>query len=441
MPTFDRREVLRALGAGGLSMTLGRAQEAVPGPTLGARERAALQALVAQQTSFALALHRELSAGRESENTFHSPLSVWTALAMLHAGAQGATRDELAAALRLAKSASGLRLAANPMREGVAALRTLLAATGEGAKLALADAVWFDRGFALNPATREELGATFGADAAGLDFRGAPDAAREHVNRWVAERTAGEIDDLLPPGSVTDLTRLVLTDAIHFLGRWAHPFDAEATREAHFRRPDGSTVAAPFMRLGGAAPLRLASYDAGGAARPLWPAGKGGSTWLELPYVGERVTFVLAMPDAYDGLPALEASLDPETLAKRLAGLAPTRVDVAMPKFGLRPRFELVAPLQRLGVRLAFEAGAADLSGFAAPEEVDRAGLYVTGAFHAAAVTVDEAGTEAAAATGLVVGVKSAPPFVEVARPFLFLIRERESGALLFMGRLTDPSR
>jgi serpin B len=443
MTDFDRRTVLGALGAGVFLHTFGSAWGQAGGvqAPLDERAQAALARLVAQQSTFALELHRALVAPKPDENAFHSPLSVWTALAMLHEGAQGATRDELASALQLPRSASGLRLAADPLREGMAALRRQLDAAREHATLSIADALWFDHGFALNPATVEALRSTFGATAEGLDFRGAPEPARERINDWVEEKTAGKIVDLLPAGVVTPLTRLVLTDAVHFLGLWRSPFDPSATRDSHFRRADGSTVSVPFMHLAEAASFPVASFDAAGAPRQAFAELEDGATWLELPYRGEKMSFVAIVPDQPDGLPALERTLDPATLTARLAALRPTGMKLRLPRVALQPRYDLVAPLQALGVKEAFIGGVADLSGFAAPEQRDPRALHVTGAFHAASLTVDEQGTEAAAATGLVVGRTAAPRFLSVDRPFLFMIRERASGAILFMGRITDPSR
>jgi serpin B len=442
MTDIDRRTVLGALGAGVFLHTLGSAwgQGSGAQAALDERAQAALARLVAQQSAFALALHRTLVAPKPDENAFHSPLSVWTALAMLHEGAQGATRDELASALQLPRSASGLRLAGNPLREGMAALRMQLDASREHATLSTADALWVDHGFKLNPATIEALRSTFGATAEGLDFRGAPEPARERINGWVKERTGGKIADLLPDGAVTSSTQLVLTDAVHFLGHWRSPFDPSATRDSHFRRANGSTVPVPFMHLAEAASFPVASFDAAGAPREPFAEPTDGATWLELPYRGEKLSFVAIMPDQSDGLPVLERTLDPATLTARLSALRPTNMKLRLPRLVLKPRYDLVEPLQALGVKAAFIGGVADLSGFAAPEGAEARTLHVTGAFHAASLTVDEQGTEAAAATGVVVSRTSAPRFVSIDRPFLFLVRERASGAILFMGRITDPS-
>jgi serpin B len=382
-------------------------------------------------------LHRSLPA---AGNLFHSPLSVWTALAMLADGAQGETRVELERALGMQRSAGGLKRADDPTATGVRDLAARLAAMGEGAVLRQADAVWVDRAFGVNPATLKALQDRFGATVAALDLRGAPEASRGEINRWVKEQTRDKIEDLLPEGALTPQSRLVLTDAVHFLGRWRSPFAPKLTRSAHFRRADGSTVAVPFMHVEEAIPVREAAFDAEGAPRDPWQSGKGGTTWLELPYEGDTAAFLAVMPDEPDGLPALERSLDAEVLAARTAALKSSRLMLRVPRFKLASRCDLVAPLQSLGVESAFDASRADLSAFAAPDEPEGRSLYATGAFHAATIAVDDQGTEAAAATGIVVGVRSAPRFVSLERPFLAFIRERETGAVLFMGRVTDPS-
>lgn len=444
MRTFDRRTVLGALGAAGCMQALGSGREQRPRQAAAVDEpKDALAQVVACQTGFALALHRALVEEAPERNAFHSPLSVWTALALLHEGAQGTTRVELARTLGVQRTAGGLRVAGDPVREGVPALRARLEAAREHVTLSTADALWFDRGFALNPATLATLRTTFGAEAEPLDFRGAPEPARARINAWVHERTAGKIEDLLPAGAVTPSTRLVLTDAVHFLGRWRSPFDPGATRESHFRRADGSTVAVPFMHLAEAASFPLASFDAAGEPRPIFAEPGKGSTWIELPYRGEGLALTVALPDRPDGLPELERQLDAEMLGQRLGSLRPTSVKLRLPRVSLQPKYDLVAPLRKLGVVEAFVAGSADLGGFGAPGKPGAPGareLYVTGAFHAASLTVDEAGSEAAAATGIVVGVLAATPFVSIDRPFLFLIRERSSGAVLFVGRVLDPS-
>jgi len=436
MPTFDRRGFLQALGAGLLCSGV-RAHGGALSGLSSAADADTLQRFVRQHNQFALALHRALG-GRG--NLFHSPLSVWTALAMLAEGAQGETRVELERALGAVRSAGGLKPASDPTVAGARLLAERLAALGEGAELRQADAVWVDRAFGVNPATLQALRARFGAAVEGLDLRGAPDEARAHINRWVEERTRGNIRDLLPEGSLTPLSRLVLTDAVHFLGRWQAPFLPKLTRSAHFRRPNGSTASVPFMHVEAAVPVREGSFDAAGAPRDPWDTGRGGSTWLELPYKGDTAAFLAVMPDEHDGLPALEQGLDATTLAARSAALRQTNLMLRVPKLKLASRCDLVAPLRALGVERAFDASRADLSAFAAPDEPDGRSLHVTGAFHAATLAVDEQGTEAAAATGIVLGVRSAPRFVSLERPFLVFIRERETGAVLFMGRVTDPS-
>lgn len=447
MSLLDRRQVLGAMGAFGAAglggwRPLHRRPDGQDGAQDGVADEASdLRALVEGQTAFALDLHRALTAASPAANAFHSPLSVWTAFAMVHEGARGATREELARTLRVPEPEGHRRLAATPLRTGMAKLRRCLADAGESVTLATADALWVDDGFALNPATLEAVRSTYAAEVTGLDFRGAPEAARARVNAWVKDKTAGKIEDLLPEGAVTVRTRLVLTDAVHFLGTWRTPFDPRDTSTQAFRRSDGSTTQAPFMYLTEATVLAHATLDAKGAPRDPWPPGQGGTTWVELPYAGDAVSFVAIVPDEYGALPAFERSLDAAKLAAGLAQLRPQKVKLRMPRFAAKPRYELAAPLSALGVKAAFQAGEADLTGFAAPEAGEGRDLYVTSAHHAAALTVDEQGTEAAAATGAVIGSRSLEPFIDLDRPFLYLIRERTSGALLFMGRLTDPSR
>ena len=387
---------------------------------------------VRAQADFALELHRALVALDPAANAFASPLSVWTALAMLSEGAQGRTAEELRQVLWHGAEATPA---------GVSAQRARLAALDGPVTLAWADALWGERTFDFRASTLERLRAAYGAELTPVDFAGEAEAARARINAWVEERTKGRIRDLLPSGSIDALTRLVLTDAVYFQGRWTHAFATEDSAELPFTRADGSTVPVPFLRDPRGRTLRAALVEASEEASQ-GSAPQGRITLLELPYQGDALTFVVLLPEEPDGLAELERGLDGERLASWLERLEPATVAVALPRLELQPGYELRAPFERLGLATVMDPRAADFSGLAA-SEVDGAPLFVSGAFHKAFLKVDEQGTEAAAATGIVVATRAAPAprEVRVDRPFLFLIRDRESGSLLFLGRITDPSR
>lgn len=388
-----------------------------------------------RQTDFALALHRELAAIDPTANAFASPLSVWTALSMLAEGARDETSLEFARVL----FGTDDELVLEALRTVARELRARLAAADEDVEIHWADALWGERSFPFAADVMEGLARNYGARLEGLDFRGDPDAARERINAWVEKQTRERIRDLLPPGAITRLTRLVLTDAVYFKGLWAKPFEVDDTASLPFRLADGGQVEVPFLRDPGGRDLGIAYFDSEFAQRGA--AGSGGLTAFELNYEGEKLSFVVLLPDEVDGLAELETELDGERLERIVAALSSRKVIVELPKLELAPAYDLIPPLRGLGFEKIFDPDEADLSGFVAGEAPD---MYVTGAFHKAFLKLDEEGTEAAAATGIVVGIRSAipepPARVRVDRPFLFLIRERESGAVLFLGRVTDPS-
>ena len=395
-----------------------------------------LRTLYRAQNDFALELHRALHPDGAAANAFHSPVSVWSALALLAEGARGETASELIGLLAAAEDDVGTDV----LHEVAADLRRRLEAAGEHVTIESANALWGQDGFAFSRSVLEALASHYGAGLEGLDFVHDAEGARRHINAWVAERTRDRIEDLLPEGSLTDLTRFVLTNAVYFLGDWAEPFDPGLTTDRPFRLADGGEVRVPFVRDTEGRSIPLASFDAEWTARIFEDGSRGGFLALELPYEGNRVSFMALVPDEVGGLAALEADLDGAKLEQVTAALAAQRVRFSMPKLELRPSYDLIPAAKRLGLSRVFSPDTSDLSGFVDGPSPD---LYVTGAFHQAFVRIDEQGTEAAAATGVVVGVRSMPlpsPEVVLDRPFLFVVRERTSGAVLFLGRVDDPS-
>jgi len=238
----------------------------------------------------------------------------------------------------------------------------------------------------------------------------------------VEQKTQGKIQDLIPRGVLTALTRLVLTNAIYFRARWASVFDERATREEDFTLLEGEKVRVPMMRQTG---------RFGYAEHP-------GLKVLELPYVRHELSMVILLPTAPDGLPELEQDLDAEHVDRWLGQVRSERVNVAMPRFTMTSRFRLDKVLQELGMSAAFRPVEADFTGIAHRED-----LHIQAVLHQAFVDVNEEGTEAAAATAVAVAATSAPmgrpKEFRADHPFLFLIRDRRSGCILFIGRLMDP--
>jgi serpin B len=260
----------------------------------------------------------------------------------------------------------------------------------------------------------------YGAGVHALDFATAPDASRVTINDWVEERTRDRIQDLLPPNSISSSTVAVLTNALYLKAPWAAPFDEGMTRDATFTLLDGAEISVPTM------------YEVEGHGYTEGP----GYQALEMTYRTDELSMVFLLPDA-GTFADFEAGLDADTLAGILDDLETRSVEVALPKFEFESTFTLKETLEAMGMVIPF-TGSADLSGM-----VEGGGLFIDNAYHKTFIAVDEEGTEAAAATAVVV-VETSAPAGEVEfhadRPFLFLIRDRVTGALLFFGRMVDPS-
>jgi serpin B len=371
--------------------------------------------LVAAQNRLALDLYARVAAA--PGNVIFSPASVAVALAMTALGARGATASELNHALHLDGAGEPGALAAGYAR----LLATWPAAAGSGG-LRLANAVWGARGVPWADRFVGALARSFGARLLAVDFIH-PEEQRRAINAWVADRTRHRIAQLLGPGTIDPSTRLVLVNAIAFKGAWAARFDVRETTPRPFAVNGGAGVAAPTMRRTGA--YRHVHVD--------------GVAVLELPYAGSELAMDVLLPDDPRGLAALERTLDAAHLDGWLDRLALVQdLEVALPRFAATTSVDLVPVLQALGVRALFDAGTADLGGMLA-RPAER--LAVSAAVHQAFVQVDEEGTEAAAATGVVVGITAerAPLAFVADHPFVYVIRDRRSGAVLFMGRVVDP--
>ncbi|MGF1644908.1 MAG: serpin family protein [Thiotrichales bacterium] len=377
-----------------------------------------LGALVAGNTAFAFNLYQRLAVNEG--NLAFSPHSISVALAMVYAGAKGVTGAEIAQALAFNLGEPALHRAFNALDLALASRGANAAGKdGKPFRLRTVNAAWAQRGYPFVPGYLDTLARNYGAGLNVLDFLTTTEPSRRTINAWVADQTEQRIPELLPEGSVTSLTRLVLTNAVYFNAAWASPFKLGSTAPAPFRLLDGSEVRVPTMVQ--SQDFRYAHVD--------------DITALEMPYDGDEVSIVLMMGGA--DFKGFEAALAPSSYAKVVAALAPTQVEVHLPKFESRSKAGLVPVLQALGMREAFVAGMADLSGIDGQRE-----LFVSDILHEAFVLLDEAGTEAAAATGVIVGVTSIGPepvTVRFDRPFVYVIRDVATGAILFIGRVLDP--
>jgi serpin B len=364
-----------------------------------------------------LDLYRHVAGG--SGNIVLSPASVALALSMARLGAVGQTAAEMDAVLR-DLGADSLADAANALDAALAARSgTFADSAGEDQdvllRIANAQFVQFD--MPLQPAFLDAMATRYGAGAWQVDFRTDPEAARQAINAWVAENTGDRIPEILKPGVVTAAWRVAIANAIYLKAAWLEPFAVESTSPGDFRLVDGSVVQVPMMHG-----PRDAPYAVGDG----WVA-------IQLPYVGKDLAMLVIVPDE---LVSFEASFDASVLQSIVDSLETGRVDLTLPKFDFESVFELSDVLAALGMPTAF-SGAADFSGITRAER-----LRIATVIHQANITVDEAGTEAAAAT--IIGFDTSgggkPPTLRVDRPFLFAIRDVPTGAVVFLGRVSDPS-
>ena len=382
---------------------------------------AELSALVDGNTAFAFDIYHQIAVG--TDNTFLSPYSMSLALAMTWAGARGDTETQLAEAMRFSLSQERL----HPTFDGLDLwlydrVDSATYVSDTPFELNIADSVWGQTDYPFESDYLDTLALNYGASVYLLDFAADPEGARETINSWVEDQTKDRIKDLLSKGSVTADTRFVLTNAIYFKAAWGVPFEDDLTEDGDFTRLDGSTVSAPYMHRRDSLPL----------------AEGDGFIALELPYDGDAYSMVAILPDE-GRFSEIEASLDGPGFQAILETLAPSPVSLSLPKFHVESEFSLGTALQALGATDAFSA-AADFTGISETGE-----LYISSVIHKSFISIDEEGTEAAAATAVVMDGttdEEEPEYQDVAfnRSFLYAIIERDTGTVLFLGRTTDPS-
>lgn len=411
-------------GGGEPSQTSDDPEPADPPTGEPATDDARLAELAAGNATFALDLHAALADG-DRGNTFFSPYSISAALAMTVAGAEGTTREEMRAALSYTLGEE-IHPAFEDLRTELEARETARDPVDDeevdAFQLAVANAIWGREGFPFDEDFLALLERHYGAGLREADFAGDPEGERQRINEWVAEATEDRIEDLLPRGSISPQTALVLTNAIFFMASWEQQFDPANTSEGTFTALDGSESTVPLMRQNIRTPY--ADFEGGQA--------------VELPYVGGDVSMVLIRPEE-GNFEAFEQSLTAEGLFGIFDALGDARGDLVLPKFEVETALQLSGPLSELGMASAFGAEA----NFAGMVEGDSAGLAIDEVYHDAFVTVDEEGTEAAAATAVVVDESAPPTWGELRfdQPFLFCIRDRPTDAVLFLGRVVDAGQ
>ena len=374
-------------------------------------------AVVTGNTAFALELYGQLRT--QEGNLFCSPYSLSTALAMAYGGARGETAAQMAKVLRFDLAAAGL----HPAFATLAAELNAIQQKGQ-VKLAIANSLWPQHGCEFLPAYLDLCQKQYGVAITPLDFAKATESARQTINAWVENKTNKKIQELFPPGVLDPMTRLVLVNAIYFKGTWASPFDPQLTKTVPFQVSAGSPVNAPLMQL-----TKKFRY----AESPELQV-------LELPYAGNDLAMVVLLPRTGDGLAALEKSLTPAKLAAWTTGWRSREVQLWLPKFKTTSQFSLNQTLATLGMTNAF-TDQADFSGMDGKKD-----LLISAVVHKAFVEVNEEGTEAAAATGISIAATSfeepqPPVLFRADHPFLFLIRDNQTGSILFLGRIVDPRK
>ena len=382
----------------------------------------ATAAFARDNNEFAIAMYELLRQQRG--NLFFSPFSIRTALAMTEAGARGETAAQMKQALRLSPPAS---------HDGFTEALARLSAGDSSYDLSVANSLWSQDGAVLNPEYVALIAQQYGGTLTPVDFFRSTEVARGAINRWVEDKTRHKIRDLIPPGGVTADTRLVLVNAIYFKGMWILQFDEERTHEQPFYLEGGDSVQARLMYQQD--DIRYAHEEE--------------VQVVELPYQGDEISMLVFLPDRKDGLADLERKLSASFITRCASHVRSREVILLLPRFKITwGTVDLTDQLRALGMELPFTR-AADFSGINGQMPPSEDALFVSAVFHKAFAEVNEEGTEAAAATAVIMRPMSTPfpqepppiPVFRADHPFLIAIWDRKSSAILFLGRIMDPTR
>lgn len=364
---------------------------------------------------FTFDLYKATAAEAAGRSIFISPYSVSTALAMTYAGARGTTEAEMANTLHFAPD----------IHESMGALiGSINAAPEEAATVRTANAIWPAKGEKLLPEFDQTVRLDYRAGLKQLDYAKRPAGSRKTINKWVKEQTNGKITDIIPDGALGKDTKMVLTNAVYFKADWDEAFKAENTAERPFWVSRDESVNVKTMNRR-SKELGYAKFD--------------GAEMIEMPYKDGRFSMLVLLPSKESSVEALEYAMDAGTLAQWCAEMHPANVEIFLPKFKQESSFDLSSTLAKLGMPSAFDASAADFSGITGNRD-----MAISGVMHKTFVEVAEEGTEAAAATGIVMMRASlAPPMENVVfradRPFVYIIRDNATEAILFIGRYAKP--
>jgi serine protease inhibitor len=380
-----------------------------------------VESVAKANNAFCVDLYRELAS--ESGNVIVSPFSIHTAFAMSYAGARGKTAREMASVLRFSKAERDVHASYHALLKGT------MERSASGCEIVVANSLFAQTGYPFLKPFQELVRDNYDSGLNEIDLTGWPGrfdlakaaAARKQINRWVADKTRDKITEILPSSLPDPDTRLILVNAVWFKGKWASQFPKAATKDAPFYPDGGNPVMVPMMNV--TATFGYTERD--------------GVQVLRMPYVSEHFSMIVCLPKKRGGLPVVEKALSPGRIEQWTRHCRDQEVAVFLPRFRLASAFDLESPLDKLGMKQAFTLDA-DFSGITAGKR-----LFIAAALHKACVDVDEEGTEAAASTVVAfdeIGVTQRPVF-NANHPFLLLIRDNQTGLILFIGRVADPSK
>ena len=380
-----------------------------------AEENIMIKNIARDNTLFALDLYNQLKM--TDSNLFFSPFSIFTALAMTWAGARENTAVQMAETLHFTEKPAQFHRAIGDL---ISQLNAVQKETD--VELSIANAIWAQKGYQFLDEFFRIVQQSYQADLKQVDFSSAAESARQAINAWVGQQTNEKIKDLLPPKVLNALTRLVLVNAIYFKGFWDNQFKSRDTREMEFWLLTEVAVKVPMMHQ---------EHQFG-----YWE-----NDWLqimEMPYKEESLSLIVLLPKEKTGITDLEQKLNFENMMAWQSRLRKRKVIVFFPKFKIESQFSLGQTLALMGMPDAFDPELADFSAMVGQKE-----LYISAVIHKAFLEVNEEGSEAAAATGVVVGVTSiapSPPIFKADHPFVFFIRDNKSQSILFLGRVLNPA-
>ena len=380
-----------------------------------------LEILADGNTQFTFDIYQQLQS--QPGNLFYSPYSISSALAMTYVGAEGSTAEEMASVLHFMLGQENLHPTFNALDQKLDSLADLEIPKGQGDpfQLNIANAIWGQQDFHFEDDFLDTLAENYGAGLRLLDYVSQPEESRLAINQWVSDETKEKIQDLIPQGNITPDTRLVLSNAIYFKATWSEQFEKGLTDKGIFYGLKGEEIPAQMMQTGHDSSFRYLKVN--------------GYQAVELPYIGNQVSMLVVVPDQ-GRFEEFEDQFSIEEFSHILDGLSYSPVALTFPKFEFETEISLAEILTGMGMPTAF-SDAADFSGMTGSKD-----LFISNVFHKAFVSVDEEGTEAAAATAVEMSLTSMPESpieLTVDRPFLFLIREHETGTVLFMGRVVNP--